>query len=61
MGGQLGSVVEDPELAVLDDHGDDLATVDVAEVDLYPATIRPPWLETTCGVPEVWLTCEPQS
>jgi hypothetical protein len=26
MGGQLGSVVQDAELAVLDDDGDDLAT-----------------------------------
>jgi hypothetical protein len=46
-GGQLGSVVQDAELAILDDHGDDLAAVDVTEVDFTPATMRPPWLETT--------------
>jgi hypothetical protein len=28
--GQLGSLAEDPELAVFDADGDDLATVDVA-------------------------------
>src|SRR5215469_204914 len=35
MGGQLDSLVEDAELAVFDDDGDDLPAVDVAEVDLY--------------------------
>jgi len=47
MGGQLDPVVQDAELAVLDDHGDDLATVDVPRWIFIPATIRPPWLETT--------------
>jgi hypothetical protein len=33
-GGQLGPFVQDAELAVFDDHSDDLAAVDAAEVDL---------------------------
>src|SRR5215467_11284597 len=35
MGGQLDSLVEDAELAVFDDDGDDLPAVNVAQVDLY--------------------------
>jgi len=34
-GGQLSPFVQDAELAVFDDDGDDLATVDVAEVDFH--------------------------
>src|SRR5215831_17971323 len=36
VGGQMGPIVQDLELAVLDDHGDDLAAVDIAEMDLDP-------------------------
>jgi hypothetical protein len=45
VGGQLGPIVQDPELAVLDGHGDDLATVDMTKADLRLATMKPAWLE----------------
>jgi hypothetical protein len=33
VGGQLGSIVDDPELGVADRHGDDLAAVSVADLE----------------------------
>lgn len=33
VGGQLGSIVDDPELGVVDRHGDDLAAVSVADLE----------------------------
>jgi len=47
MRGQREPLVEDVEPAVFDDHGDDLATMNMAEVDIHPATMGPPWLEAT--------------
>jgi hypothetical protein len=49
VGGQLGPIVQDAELVVIDRHDDDLAAVACPTWSLAPAAMsRPwPWLETT--------------
>jgi hypothetical protein len=50
VGGQLGPIVQDREPAVFDDHGDDLAAVDVTEVDLDPGDHQGALVPPRCPV-----------
>ena len=57
VGGQLGPIVQDAELVVIDRHDDDLAAVACPTWSLAPATMSRPWLETTQAI--LPSTCMP--